>query len=123
MLTELNHIKQQEDGKTRRWFSDNDFDLIVWFEENNDIHGFQLCYDKQRIEHSLTWRIKNGFTHEKIDDGEHEPLSYKKSPIMIAAGKFDIDRVLNRFMTNSTEIDNEIVWFVTNKIAALSGSN
>lgn len=60
---------------------------------------------------------------KKIDDGEHEPLSYKKSPIMIAAGKFDIERVLNRFRTKSTEIDNEIVWFVTNKIVALSREN
>lgn len=29
----------------RSWMTDEYFDLIVWYEPGNAIHGFQLCYD------------------------------------------------------------------------------
>jgi hypothetical protein len=30
-------------------------DLIVWLREDETVQGFQFCYDKDDIEHALTW--------------------------------------------------------------------
>ena len=34
----------------RRWFADEDFDLVVWTSAIGAIVAFELCYDKPRIE-------------------------------------------------------------------------
>ena len=38
----------------RQWIADDYLDLIVWYGAGGAVHGFQLCYDKPRWEHSLT---------------------------------------------------------------------
>jgi len=48
MLKELN-VAQKEEDIFRRWFKDDYFDLIVWYNRNDySIRGFQLCYDIAR---------------------------------------------------------------------------
>ncbi len=120
MLKEHKHTKQNNGHKFRRWFSDEEFDLIVWFENNKEIHGFQLCYDKNTIEHSLTWINGEGYNHQKVDTGECHPLSPKMSPIMVPDGSFNITSVLERFTTESKEIDSVIVIFIRDKLQNLS---
>ena len=39
--------------RDRRWIADEYFDLIVWYEDDQTIHGFQLCYDKPGRERAL----------------------------------------------------------------------
>jgi len=34
------------DDYDRRWISDDYFDLIVWYDRKDMVHGFQLCYGK-----------------------------------------------------------------------------
>ena len=73
MIHEVKRTRQVPGEGFRRWFTDSDFDLIVWYEgqdEDGPIAGFQLCYDKQGAERALTWRRATGFSHEKVDDGE-----------------------------------------------------
>jgi hypothetical protein len=56
--------------RDRRWIADEYFDLIVWYEDDQTIHGFQLCYDKPGRERALTWTRAGGFQHTAIDSGE-----------------------------------------------------
>jgi hypothetical protein len=41
--------------KNSRWFKDDYFDLIVWFDTHRRVSGLQLCCDMQGIESALTW--------------------------------------------------------------------
>jgi len=58
MLTEIRNARQVEGEGFRRWFTDDYFDLIVWYGDQNAMIGFQLCYDKQGKERALTWTVE-----------------------------------------------------------------
>jgi hypothetical protein len=125
MLHEIENISQKEDHILRRWFQDDYFDLIVWYDKvSADIAGFQLCYDKLFNEHALTWHREHGFSHNKIDDNAgvfHHPVT----PILVPDGYFPYDELLDRFRRNSMHIDENISRLVIAKIMdynSLSGS-
>ena len=69
MLKEMS-VGQHTDPPRRRWFTDEDLDLIVWFSEQGAPDGFQLCYDRRGHERALTWTKGAGYRHDRIDDGE-----------------------------------------------------
>lgn len=121
MLIEIKDVKQHEDDDFRRWFTDEFFDLIVWYNPKNRVTGFQLCYDKDQKERALTWRVSSGFSHTKIDDGE-TPGQAKMTPILMADGHFSKKSVAERFMSNSREIDQKVAHFVYKKLLDYPGS-
>jgi hypothetical protein len=110
MLTEIKHTRQIPNEGYRRWFTDEFFDLIVWYLKGK-IDGFQLCYDKGEKERAITWRSSMGYSHDKIDDGER--VFYNKmTPILIANGTFERDIIAEKFRRAATHMDKEIVSFV-----------
>ncbi|MBN1697656.1 MAG: hypothetical protein JW881_09095 [Spirochaetales bacterium] len=119
MLVEINQVKQFEDEGYRRWFSDTYFDLIVWYEDDRTISGFQLCYDKENTERSLTWKNRSGFEHNKIDNGE-KPGRAKMTPILVPDGLFSKDEIAERFKASSRNIDREVADFVYKKLTSYS---
>jgi hypothetical protein len=104
MLAEIKNARQIPGEAPRRWFTDGDFDLIVWLGRDGQVSGFQLCYDKQTQERALTWKRGRGFLHERIDDGE-SPGRVKMSPILVPDGEFRKETVLERFRRESGQID------------------
>jgi hypothetical protein len=115
MLIEIDDVKQYDDEGHRRWFTDDYFDLIIWYNDDNSMYGFQLCYDKQESERSLTWIEGQGFSHNKIDAGE-APGRSKMSPILVPDGLFDKDAIAERFKNTSKKIDRDISAFVYTKL-------
>ena len=107
-LRELPDTRQVEGEPRRRWFSSPDLDLIVWVEDSEEIVGFQLCYDKTRRERALTWRLGRGYDHMGVDDGEQSPGQYKSTPILVADGFFDRERVTALFLESSERIPEGI---------------
>ena len=91
----------------RRWMSDEYFDLIVWYEPGQQIHGFQLCYDKQKHERALTWTHDRGFLHTVIDDGESAPTA-NRTPILTVEGVFPAQQVRREFVARSASLPAEI---------------
>ena len=116
MIHEVKRTRQVPGEGFRRWFTDSDFDLIVWYEGQNvdgPIAGFQLCYDKQGAERALTWRRATGFSHEKVDDGETgRAVSSKMTPILVPDGIFDAGAVARRLQKHSATMDPEIARFI-----------
>ncbi len=115
MLEELDNVKQFKDEPFRRWFMDDRFDLIVWFKPDEQICGFQLCYDKHREEKAFTWTEDSGFSHNRIDDGEAH-WGDSRTPILIPDGTFSGPEVLNQFQEQSEQIDRKVVSFIEAKI-------
>jgi hypothetical protein len=120
MLTEFKGVRQREEEGTRRWFFDDYFDLIVWYDNRRQIEGFQLCYEKNYSERALTWMRKNGFSHDAIDSGEEVP-GHKQTAILVADGVFDKESIARRFKAASKNIDRDIADFVYNKVLEYTG--
>jgi hypothetical protein len=116
VLRETRNVRQIPGESPRRWFSDDFFDLIVWYSPRSDIEGFQLCYQKGRDEKALTWFKDAGFSHNRIDNGEGRPGRHKMTPILTPDGLFDKDHILGLFRKESTEIDFTIASFVSEKM-------
>ena len=117
MLKEKKNVQQNEKDSFRRWFWSNNFDLIVWYDKQNTIIGFQLCYRKNSTEKALTWKHTTGFTHDSIDNGETVPTDYKKTPILVADGTFDKERILELFEQESSGMESELAHFLLKKIS------
>jgi hypothetical protein len=111
MLTEIQNVRQIPGEGFRRWFSDNYFDLIVWYDDERKLVGFQLCYDKVGRERALTWTREHGFQHNRIDSGEIAG-HIKMSPVIVADGDFGSERVAELFNKESARIDQAVSRFV-----------
>ncbi len=115
MLREIAHVRQIEGEPKRRWFTNTYFDLMVWFEKNDSITGFQLSYDKPGYERALTWDTKTGYSHDGIDQGE-DKIGRKKTPIIVKDGIFEHVRITEKFRESCKEIENRISEFVIERI-------
>lgn len=112
MLKEFLNVRQIPGEATRRWFSDDYFDLIVWVDDAQEVVGFQLCYDVLHTHRALTWHTDIGFAHHRIDDGENRPGKLKASPILVPDGAFDYEQIAQQFKQASQQIDPRIAGFV-----------
>ena len=110
MLREWKQVRQRPEEGYRRWFKDDRFDLIVWF-ESGEIVGFQLCYDTDTNERAITWYATGSYVHAKVDDGER-PFGTKSTPILVSDGDFDSDRVAAEFREASRNMDRDIAELV-----------
>jgi hypothetical protein len=91
-------------------------DLIVWYADDGSIYGFQLCYDLQRYERALTWLPQNGFSHNRVDDGEDVVMGHKRAPVLVADGVFDVAKVSRRFHQDAERVPNDVREFVSGKL-------
>jgi hypothetical protein len=115
MLKEVKGGGRANEERNRRWFSDDYFDLVIWYDDRSEIEGFQLCYDIGGNERALTWRASGEYAHDSIDDGE-TPFRMKQTPILVEDGIFEWERIAEDFRQRSAEIDQAIAAFVLNKM-------
>jgi hypothetical protein len=115
MLREIRDVRQVSGEPGRRWFSDENFDLIVWVDPVNEVIGFQLCYDKETAQKALTWLKQEGYQHSRVDDGDN-PGKMKASPVLEADGHFDREGIGRRFRTNKGDVPDKIAECVHEKI-------
>ena len=108
---------QPADDVPRRWFADETFELIVWFDEHGRIFGFQLCYNRTRLERALTWTAKGGYAHNRVDDGEASPVR-NRTPILLTQEEVAECTGLERFRAACTDIDPLISDFVEERVQA-----
>ena len=118
MLREIKSIRQAKGEPRRRWFTSVDMDLITWHEAH-EVTGFQLCYDKGRNEHALTWKRGEGWTHRKIEDGEQNGAHHKMTPILVPDGILDLNKIRDKFAMASEGIDAELRAFVLRAIDSM----
>jgi hypothetical protein len=114
VLTKEKKAKVRGDYR-RSWMSDDYFDLIVWYEPSNAIHGFQLCYGKPESERALTWLKARGFSHSKIDSGEDDPEA-NRAPILLPDASFPTAEVNREFRRRSEQLPKSLRNFVLAKV-------
>ena len=122
MFHELKDVNKTGD-RPRRWFQDDYFDLIVWYDAANAIHGFQLCYDKKGDEHAFTWEKDNGFSHNRIDSGESNTGGGpKRTPILVSDGVFPFQKLVETIKARSEGLDSGLIELVLTKISEFAGT-
>lgn len=117
MLKEAKNVRQIEGEPRRRWFDDEYFDLIVWFDKDDSIWGFQLCYDREKNPRALTWTKKYGYKHTGIDNGEYIWGTSKNAPVLVEDGLFDRGATGKKLAAAAAELPPEIKLFVTQKVS------
>jgi len=122
MLIEIAGVRQISGEGTRRWFRDDELDLIVWYREDGSIDGFQLCYGKLNRERALTFREPHSYQHHAIDDGEGPPLGPKMSPILVADGLVDIKRIEKLFSDRAANVPEDLADYVSDNILNYPGN-
>jgi hypothetical protein len=121
VLVEFKALRQ-EPNSYRRLFTDEQFDLYIWYEtvHAQSITGFQLVYDSGKVQKALTWRKGIGFDHMEIDEGDR---GINKSPILVVDGSFEYDRIWGALKDRMVHVDNEIQNIVAEKIEDYRKSN
>jgi len=115
MLHENENVRQIPGDPPRRWFSDEFFELIVWFAPDASIFGFQLCYDIGNKPRALTWLRDSGYTHDGIDDGDTAEGANKASPILVPDGIFNTEHIAARFAAAAGGLPHDIRELVLEK--------
>jgi hypothetical protein len=117
-LKEIGAVQQEKNGTEKRWFQDDYFDLIVWFDKKKNIVAFELCYDRLFDEHVLVWRALSGYSHYKVDSGEESALK-NRSPIAVSDGVFNAEKLLEDFLKSSTALETQVARFIADTIAKI----
>ncbi|KAB2877437.1 hypothetical protein F9K33_16405 [bacterium] len=114
MFREIKKVAQKKDEGIRRWFEDSYFDLIIWYNKDKTIRGFQLCYNRYGDEHALTWYSDHGYYHDKVHGGDSSRGDM--TPILVANGPFPGDSILTAFTKSASSLDSDIAQLVTEKL-------
>ena len=121
-LFELKSNQHDVAASRRRWFYSPDMDLVVWYETDGSVSGFELYYDKNSSEHVFIWRVDGGFSHLAVDDGDQKPvLEFKEAPILIPDGHVDAERIKSLFEDSNERMPNDIAALVRRKLDEFPG--
>ena len=116
-MLEMRDVRQVPNDYFRRWFYDDNFDLVAWYQPDGSLHGFQLSYDKTGHEKALTWYCDRGLSHHRVDSGEASPLE-NRTPILIEEdGRFGMAKVLADFENSTAGLPPELRTVVLQKIS------
>ncbi|OVE76387.1 hypothetical protein BVX97_01230 [bacterium E08(2017)] len=93
---EVKHARQIEGEPTRRFFTNGQYDLLLWLEGKRLI-GYQLVLPSGHEQTAVTWRDGSGFSIYTVDNGEGRPARPKMTPVLTVRTTVDADSVLKLF--------------------------
>ncbi|MDH3343073.1 MAG: hypothetical protein OEM07_05050 [Gammaproteobacteria bacterium] len=112
MLQEIASTHRSSHRKPKRWFTDSDMDLFIWFEKQRPV-CFQLSYDKRQHEHSISWHIDAGFSHSSINaETRHTKYQQPKSSSSTGEPNFNSRYIAREFLLASQHIQTSIADFI-----------
>src|SRR4051794_24039581 len=115
-MREILNVRQHAGESRRRWFCDDYFELIVWFDMADEIVMFELSYDMSENWRAIRWKIGSGCTHHTVDDGEDRPHR-NATPLLRPAGESPPAEVFDGFAERSGLLEEAIGTFVNGKLA------
>lgn len=119
--------RQPTDGRRRRWYQSDYFDLFIWYIKHpdaldpglrNEIVGMQLCYDTRGRQRALEWHKQRGFTHHRVSKPSDSMVDHGAgSAALNVGGDLDIDQVLPRFVRHGSSLPPIVRDFVMARLA------
>lgn len=81
MLKEISRFRHYAGHANRRWFSDSDMDLYIWFNREVPVR-FHLTYHKRGRSRSLSWNTETGFERTRLAQIEAAALAMGVSQLL-----------------------------------------
>ncbi|MFW5694720.1 MAG: hypothetical protein ACOCYB_06105 [Alkalispirochaeta sp.] len=108
-LSENRSVRQRPEEGFRRWFVNEYFDIIVWYESRRTPPtGFQLCYDRHANERAFTWQRGKQSSHFVSDQPHGERTAWAATAILHGdAGPIPAS-VLKRLEEEQGELDGAL---------------
>lgn len=120
MLREITRIRQTNTSSTRRWFTDDDMDLYLWFDRDQPVR-FHLAYNKQATERSLSWEQDKGYSHTQFDPSSVLMLFYGIPPEEIEQEEINAAQLAHRFLHSSDHIEATLADFIYARLLEYPG--
>lgn len=114
MLREISSTHQNNRNQFKRWFTDSDMDLFIWFKNRSPV-CFQLCYNKCQQERSVSWHIDNGFSHNLIRPKNHS-AKYRIPATPSPEVAFNAMAIAREFLQASDHIDTALTDFIFSRL-------
>lgn len=119
MLKEISNAKQNTGEPFRRIFNDEDFYLILWFDDSKDeVLSFQLFYGKETQKKCAVWKEGSRVSFRAVDDGENRPFRYKMSPVFQEDGLRPNDEIIESFKKSCRNLD----FYIADKVLRAIGN-
>jgi uncharacterized protein (DUF58 family) len=116
MLIEKSHVSQNPREGIRRWFADEEMELIVWQPSaGSEPDAFHLCYKVGPAEYMLTWNAETGYDHGRIQGSDQSPTR-NRAPSLRKDRKLDRRKLLADFVARSPGVESVIAECVAAKI-------
>jgi hypothetical protein len=122
MLKEVKATRQNQGEPFRRWYTDNDTDLIVWLKQY-EIVGFQLTVPAGTERDVLTWHEGKSPRVEGLDDGEGRPGRPKMSPMLTQRHGVVPTEILHHFREVAAELPSGLSALIERQIGELHIKN
>lgn len=104
----------------RRWFTDSDMDLYVWFIGERPVR-FHLAWNKRGRIQSISWNSESGFNDSRLDLFELLLLVAGASPLRQNNTEFNIAVLANRFLRNCEHIEPTLADFIYARLLEFPG--
>ncbi len=108
MLRELKNDRQNKGDRHRRWFKDEQLEIILWYDDERKLDGFQICYDKLAASRLITWK--------KITTSEGESKS-----ILTSDSPFDRERLYYMIDSRSDRLGSPLKQFILDRLESNGG--
>jgi hypothetical protein len=117
-MKEFSQVRQIPGEPRRRWFYSDDFDLVIWFNDDGSPTGFELCYDKRTLQRAVRWDSQHGLQTRVVDEGEERPGKHKATPLLLTdVDLLDLPRVRSAFAAESPSLPRAVADCVQQALA------
>jgi len=112
-IVEIQGVRQRPEEGFRRWFSNNYFDLVFWYEEKGgELTGIQFSYGKPYADKAFTWE-RSSTSHHYVS--EQNKTSQATGILRGDAGNIPAP-VIKRFLEEAPDMDLELKKLILQKI-------
>jgi len=119
MLREIASTCRKNNRKFKRWFTDANMELFVWFKDQTPV-CFQLSYDKLSLERSISWHVEAGFTHSMVKPESRHAKQWI-SPNHSPDDDFDAAITARQFLVASDNIEAPLADFIFARLIEYPG--
>lgn len=118
-LSENTTVRQRPEEGFRRWFLNEYFDLILWYESRGgDLVGFQLCYDRHRDERAFTWETGKQSSHYVSSGADERGRPSIATAILHGDAGAVPEEVIDRLVSERGDLDGVLLETIVERIRA-----
>lgn len=121
-LVENKNVRQRPDEGHRRWFLNDYFDVIVWYESaGGEIVGFQLCYNRTVDERAFTWQRNKRSSHFVSSGSDERGTPWIATAVLHGDAGAVPEEVLRRLTAEQGELDSDLLEMIVHHAKDYNG--